>query len=83
MLLGHLLQAHLIVYQKGINDFLVVLHLNLMSTHVVTIISTYVPMITCSDEIKEKFYKLFDKAIESAHPCKKLIILGDFNQLWY
>ena len=44
-----------------------------------TIVSTYAPAMTNTDEVKDKFYNDLDDVISATPRTDKLILLGDFN----
>ena len=62
-----------------INECLMKLHLPLIKSHHLTIISAYAPTLTNSDETKEKFYDDLDQLIRSTSHNDKLLMMGDFN----
>lgn len=45
----------------------------------VKIVSVYIPTMTNSDYVKEKFYEKLESEIDTVPKSSKLIILGNFN----
>ena len=65
---------------KKVNDHVMTMRLPLYpGKKFATIISTYAPTMTNTDETKDKFYKDFEYVLSAVPAADKLIILGDFN----
>ena len=64
---------------NGVNDRLMTMKLPVPFGRHVTIISTYAPTMTNSDEVKFKFYQEVHSAFAAVPKADKLIIRGDFN----
>ncbi|BHF58607.1 hypothetical protein SprV_0100155900 [Sparganum proliferum] len=63
----------------GINSRLISLRLSLWGSQFATVISTYVPQMTGSDEAKTKFYEALHALLASVLRADKSIVLGCSN----
>ena len=65
--------------RKGVNDHLMIMRLPLHHRKkFTTIISSYAPIMTNTDETKDKFYENFEYVMSAVPTADKLLILGDF-----
>ena len=61
-----------------INDCLMTLQLSLGNVKCATLIRTYAPTMTDSDDVKDMFYEELDSPVATVPQSEKLIVLGDF-----
>ena len=71
---GFVIKSHLVSQLSGLNERLMTLRLPLSGKTHATIESAYAPIMTNTDEVKDKFYDDLDSVISAT-----LILLGDFN----
>ena len=62
-----------------VSERLMTLHFSLNPSRHVTVISTYVPTLTSSDEAKDAFHEGLNALVKDVPQSDKLILLGDFN----
>ena len=64
---------------RSLNDRLMVMQLQLTNKHNATLVSTYAPTMTNSEEVKDQLYEQLDAVIAAVPKSEKFIILGEFN----